>query len=183
MFTHSSAYPLAGLCALLNNLIEIRRWAFSQQQQQQQHSINTTQKKKTTIRNNRRWNDNIDNEQFQQQQLWHNQNNKNKDTSDNDNYSNNHNHGTKKTTTYATPTIITTKKAVKRTMDLELKSSYKYKTKQWQKINATFSVTRSSCATSTNARFPRGLTALGPGRLPWRCSCHYCLLFKSKSTV
>ena len=25
MFTHSSAYPLAGLCALLNNLIEIRR--------------------------------------------------------------------------------------------------------------------------------------------------------------
>ena len=68
-------------------------------------------------------------------------------------------------------------------MDLELKSSYKYKTKQWQKINATFSATRSSCATSTNARFPRGLTALGPGRLPWRCSCHYCLLFKSKSTV
>ena len=76
MFTHSSAYPLAGLCALLNNLIEIRRWAFSQQQQQQQHSINTTQKKKTAIRNNnRRWNDDIDNEQIQQQQqqqLWHN---------------------------------------------------------------------------------------------------------------
>ena len=74
MFIYSSAYPLAGLCALLNNLIEIRRWAFSQQQQQ--HSINTTIKKKTDIRNNnRRWNDNIDNEQIkqqQQQQLWHN---------------------------------------------------------------------------------------------------------------
>ena len=62
-------------------------------------------------------------------------------------------------------------------MDLELKSSNKYKTKQWQN---TFSATRSSCATSTNGRFPRGLTALGPGRLPWRCSCHYCLLFLIK---
>ena len=66
-------------------------------------------------------------------------------------------------------------------MDLKLKFSYKYKAKQ--KINATFSATRSSCATSTNGRSRRGLTALGPGRLPWRCSCHYCLLFKSKSTV
>ena len=186
MFTHSSAYPLAGLCALLNNLIEIRRWAFSQQQQ----SINTTRKQKkrpskTTTEgemitltmsnfNSNNYGNNYETTRLKQQKQrhqWQWQLEQQPQPRG------------KKTTTYATPTIITTKKAVKRTMDLELKSSYKYKTKQWQKINATFSVTRSSCATSTNARFPRGLTALGPGRLPWRCSCHYCLLFKSKSTV